>query len=64
MGLHQCRKRGLRKVHWEFGYGVVERGLGKIGWAGLGVCEFILGFKIRVVKLSNCVKNCVCGSVI
>ena len=50
LGLHQCRKKGLRKVNWEFGYGFVERGLGKIGWARLGVCKFIWGFRFRVVK--------------
>ena len=34
LGLHQYRTKGLKKVHREFGYGVVERGLEKID--GLG----------------------------
>ena len=29
LGLHQCRKKGLRKVHQEFGCGGVEREVGK-----------------------------------
>ena len=33
LGLHQCSKKGVRKVHREFGCGVVERGVGK-KWMG------------------------------
>ena len=52
LGLHHCRKKGLGKVHWQFGYGVVERRVGKSGWSRLGVCEFIWGFNILYLGLS------------
>ena len=47
MELHQCRKKGLRKVHHELGYGVVERGVGK-KWMGYARnLQFHLGFKYQ-----------------
>ena len=33
MGLHQCKIKGLKKVHGEFGYVGVERGARK-KWMG------------------------------
>ena len=41
-----------------------EGALRKGGWAGLGILEFIWSFNIRIVKLLDGVKNCVCGSVV
>ena len=57
LGLHLCRRRGLRNCLQEYESEEVGRGLWNSGRAGLGILEFVRGVIVWIIKLWNGIKK-------